>query len=51
MHRTVSGYATGTTVNMLPFDALRIPLIVIPPIHIMKAFSTIAAAARMSKSN
>ncbi len=47
MHSTVSGYANGTTVNMLPADALRIPLIVIPPPQIMTMFSTIAEAARI----
>ena len=31
MQNTISGYATGTTVNMLPVDALKIPLIVVPP--------------------
>ena len=41
MHSTVSGYANGTTVNMLPADALRIPLIVIPPPQIVTTFSTI----------
>ena len=30
MHDEISGYATGTTVNMLPTDALRIPEIVVP---------------------
>ena len=47
MHDTVSGYATGTTVNMLPVDALRIPPIVVPSIQLVKAFSTTAEAARM----
>ena len=47
MHDTVSGYATGTTVNMLPVDALRIPPIVVPPIQLVKAFSTTAQAACM----
>ncbi len=47
MHGIVSGYATGTTVNMLPADALRIPLIVVPPIQLVTTFSAIAEAARM----
>ena len=47
MHSTVSGYANGTTVNMLPADALRIPLIVIPPPQVVTTFSTIAEAARI----
>ena len=47
MHGTVSGYANGTTVNMLPADALRIPLIVIPSPQIVTTFSTIAETARI----
>ena len=47
MHDKISGYATGTTVNMLPIDALRIPSIVAPPIQLVTAFSRIAEAARI----
>lgn len=47
MHGTVSGYATGTTVNMLPVDALTFPQIVVPPIQLMAAFSETAQAKRM----
>ena len=46
MHETVSAYATGTTVNMLPVEALRIPPIIVPPSHVMNSFSTIAEAVR-----
>ena len=46
MHGVVSGYATGTTVNMLPFDALRIPVIVVPPTQLVTNFSRVAKAAR-----
>ena len=49
MHGIVSGYATGTTVNMMPTDALRIPLIVVPPIQLVTTFSAIAEAARMKQ--
>ena len=49
MHDTVSGYATGTTVNMLPIDALRIPGIVVPNIQPVTTFSTIAEAARIRR--
>ena len=49
MHDAVSGYATGTTVNMLPIDALRIPEIVVPPIQLVTTFSTIAEAARIRR--
>ena len=47
IHDTVSGYGTGTTVNMLPVDALRIPPIVAPPPQVVTTFSTIAEAARI----
>ena len=50
MQGTVSGYATGTTVNMLPLDALRIPSIVMPHIQLIQAFSTIAEATRIRQS-
>lgn len=46
MHDTVSGYANGTTVNMLPVDGLRSPTIVVPPPALIRAFDGIAAAAR-----
>ena len=49
MHDAVSGYATGTTVNMLPIDALRIPKIVVPPTQLLIAFTTIAEAARIRR--
>jgi type I restriction enzyme, S subunit len=46
IHDTVSGYANGTTVNMLPIDALRSPLVVVPPSIIVRAFDGFAEAAR-----
>ena len=46
VHGTVSGYATGTTVNMLPLDALRIPRIIVPPSELVTEFSTVAETAR-----
>ena len=42
MHDTVSGYATGTTVNMLPLEALRIPGIALPSANLVTAFTAIA---------
>ena len=30
MHETVSGYANGTTVNMLPIDGLQSPKVLVP---------------------
>lgn len=50
MQGTVSGYANGTTVNMLPPDALRIPLIVVPHIQLIQTFSTFAEATRVRQS-
>ena len=47
IHDTVSGYATGTTVNMLPVDALRIPRFVAPPAQVETTFGTIAEKARV----
>ena len=47
MHDIVSGYANGTTVNMLPIDGLQSPLIVVPPSGAISAFGGIAEAARM----
>ena len=46
MHDIVSGYATGTTVNMLPVDALRIPRIVIPVDDLVTNFTAISETAR-----
>ena len=46
IHDTVSRYATGTTVNMLPVDALKIPRFVAPPPQVVTKFSTIAEVAR-----
>jgi type I restriction enzyme S subunit len=46
VHDTVSGFANGTTVNMLPVDALQMPLVVIPPIPVVEAFTEFAGAAR-----
>ena len=47
MHDTISGYATGTTVNMLPVDALVIPPVVVPPIQLVNAFSMVSDVTRM----
>ena len=46
MHETVSGYATGTTVNMLPVDALRIPSIAVPHTELMTRYSRVAEEVR-----
>ena len=46
MHDVVSGYATGTTVNMLPADALTLPLVVLPRSQIVAVFDDVAKALR-----
>ncbi len=47
MHDTVSGYATGTTVNMMPVDALKIPPMLVPSAQLVTTFSTISETARV----
>ena len=46
MHDVVSGFANGTTVNMLPVDALQKPPIVCPPGRLVEAFETLAESAK-----
>jgi type I restriction enzyme S subunit len=42
MHDVVSGYANGTTVNMLPLDGVQKPLIVCPPSRLVEVFDAFA---------
>lgn len=42
MHDVVSGYANGTTVNMLPAAGVQHPPIVVPPDALVAAFSKLA---------
>lgn len=42
MHEVVSGYANGTTVNMLPIDGVQKPEIVVPSSAIVEAFDELA---------
>ena len=46
MHDRVAAYATGTTVNMLPLDALQLPRVVVPRGPLVTAFDRAAKAAR-----
>jgi type I restriction enzyme S subunit len=46
MHDLVSGFANGTTVNMLPRDGVQKPLVVVPPRELISAFDEIASLAR-----
>jgi type I restriction enzyme S subunit len=45
MHDIVSGYANGTTVNMLPVDGVQKPQIVCPPGPLVAAFDSLASNA------
>ena len=46
MHEIVSGFANGTTINMLPMDALQTPQIVVPASQVLAAFNDLAEASR-----
>ncbi len=46
MHDVVGGYATGTTVNMLPIDGLSIPPMVVPAPQAVAVFHQLAGRAR-----
>lgn len=43
MHDIVSGYANGTTVNMLPMDGVQKPAVLIPPRTLIAAFDGLTA--------
>jgi type I restriction enzyme S subunit len=45
MHDIVSGYANGTTVNMLPIDGLQKPKLVCPPRPLVMVFDSFASNA------
>jgi len=47
MHDIVSGYANGTTVNMLPIDGLQSPVIIVPDARAIATFDGVAERARM----
>jgi type I restriction enzyme S subunit len=44
-HYWISGFANGTTINMLPKDALEMPMLVVPPVELVKKFTALAEAA------
>jgi type I restriction enzyme, S subunit len=41
-HDVVSGYANGTTVNMLPIDGVQKPKIILPPTALVQLFDNLA---------
>ena len=43
MHDIVSGYANGTTVNMLPIDAMQRPQVVVPPKALVETFDVLVS--------
>jgi type I restriction enzyme, S subunit len=45
MHHIVSGYANGTTVNVLPIDGVQKPKIIVPPRALVTAFDRLATQA------
>jgi type I restriction enzyme S subunit len=46
-HFWISGFSNGTTINMLPMDALEMPMLVVPPIELVKKFTALAEAAHI----
>jgi type I restriction enzyme S subunit len=44
-HYWISGFSNGTTINMLPIDALEMPLLVVPPKDLVMQFTAIALSA------
>ena len=49
MHDLVSGYANGTTVNMLPTDGVQRPSFVVPPRALVEAFDLLASCAEQRR--
>ncbi|MBX6765111.1 MAG: restriction endonuclease subunit S [Rubrobacteraceae bacterium] len=49
MHDIVSGYANGTTVNMLPIDGVQKPEILCPPQSLVTAFDSLASSAEQRR--
>jgi len=41
-HYWISGFSNGTTINMLPLDALQMPLLVVPPPALAQVFDQLA---------
>jgi len=46
-HYWISGFSNGTTINMLPKDALEMPMLVVPPVELVKKFTALAEAAHL----
>jgi type I restriction enzyme S subunit len=46
-HYWISGFSNGTTINMLPMDALEMPMLVVPPTNLVKEFTDLAEAIHL----
>jgi type I restriction enzyme S subunit len=46
-HYWISGFSNGTTINMLPMDALEMPMLVVPPVELVKKFTALAEATHI----
>jgi type I restriction enzyme, S subunit len=49
MHDMVSGYANGTTVNMLPIDGVQKPPIIVPPPALVETFDKFAMTSKLRR--
>ena len=47
-HACISGFSNGTTINMLPVDAFNLPLLAVPTVELIRAFTKIAEGIRQS---
>ena len=43
-HSWIAGFSNGTTINMLPKDALEMPLLVVPPAELVQHFTQLASS-------
>ena len=50
-HYWISGFSNGTTINMLPMDALEMPLLVVPPTELVNRFTALAEAVHLQVEN
>ena len=46
-HYWISGFSNGTTINMLPMDALEMPMLVVPPVELVNKFTDLAESAHL----
>ncbi|MEA3186915.1 MAG: type restriction enzyme subunit [Chthoniobacter sp.] len=46
-HYWISGFSNGTTINMLPKDALEMPMLVVPPVELVKKFNALAEGGHL----